>query len=449
MSVKLYAVLLSVSLASTSVFAQDAPASAFGATLGATFFTMPHIDKGIAFGAPGATSSSVGGGGVGATFGLSGGLSVGKFGAFGAAIGVSGFATIGQSNSTVVDTFTGPGTVTIGGYTTPANANVVLTTNSAPGNSAASAVITHTNPQGGGEAINVNNPVNAGGVVNDYAASIAAGANSFALGGVVTQQGAVNSAAAYAAVAASDGGVFFAAGDLTGLAITTNVRRNVVYTGADLSVAMSTNTGGMAIQGYAGPSYRLLDQSSKTTISVDIPEASPTATTFPTYSMARDEQLTSNYFGGVVGLNLSKPIADNMTFSLGVEGGVYYVHDNMEGRESYSIAGGALTSVPLTTVSNANGIGMEADGVAWSAKLAPSITVALASNRQLTFGGTVDYLSRVASVTRDGSVASATNTYSGTDDGTLNYSASSQTAHSLSFAPMWSFTPTVSYTGQF
>ncbi|MDB5530587.1 MAG: hypothetical protein JWR51_3690 [Devosia sp.] len=445
MSVKLYAVLLSASLASTAVFAQDAPASAFGATLGATFFTMPHIDKGIAFGAPGATSSSVGGGGIGATFGLSGGLSVGKFGAYDAAVGLSGFTTIGQSNSTVVDTFTGPGTVTIGGYTTPANANVVLTTNSVPGNSAASAVITHTNPQGGVNNVNLN----VAGNVNSYGASVAAGANSFALGGVVTQQGAVNSAAAYAAVAASDGGVFFAAGDLTGLAVTTNVRRSVIYTGADLSVAMSTNTGGMAIQGYAGPSYRLLDQSSKTTISVDIPEASPTATTFPTYSMARDEQLTSNYFGGVVGLNISKPIADDMTFSLGVEGGVYYVHDNMEGRESYSIAGGAPTSVPLTTVNNANGIGMEADGVAWSAKISPSITVALASNRQLTFGGAVDYLSRVASVTRDGSVASATNTYAGTDDGTLNYNGSSQTAHALSFAPMWSFTPTVSYTGQF
>jgi hypothetical protein len=445
MSVKLYAALLSASLASTAVFAQEDPVRAFGTTLGATFFTMPQIDKGIVFGAPGATSSLVGGGGVGATFGLSGGLSVGKFGAYDAAVGLSGFTTIGRSNSTVVDTFTGPGVITIGGYTTSANANVALISNSVPGNSTASAVITHTNPQGGVNNVNLN----VAGNVNSYGASVAAGGKSFALGGVVTQQGAVNSAAAYAAVAASDGGVFFAAGDLTGLAVTTNVRRSMIYTGADLSVAMSTNTGEMAIQGYAGPSYRLLDQSSKTTISVDIPEAGTTATTFPTYSMGRDEQLTSNYFGGVVGLNLSKPIADNMTFSLGVEGGVYYVHDSMEGRESYSIGEGGPTAVPLTTVTNANGINMKSDGVAWSAKISPSVTVALASNRQLTFGGAVDYLSRVASVTRDGSVASATNTYAGTDDGTLNYNAASQTAHSLSFAPMWSFTPTVSYTGQF
>ena len=449
MNIKLYALLLATSLASTATLAQEASTRSYGLTFGPSFFSLPDMDTGVVSTAPGNFPSSVGGRGVGANFGLSGGIGIGSFGGFDAAIGLSGFATVGLSSSSVVNTFTGPGVVTIAGYTTPGNANIALATNSVPGNSSASAVITHTNPQGGGELINVNNPVNAGGVVNDYGASIAAGSNSFALGGVVTQQGAVNSAAAYAAVAASDGGIFFAAGDLTGLAVTTSVARSVIYTGADLSVAMSTNTGDMAIQGYAGPSYRLLSQSSKTTISVDIPEASPSATTFPTYSMIRDEQLTSNYFGGIVGLNLSKPISDAMIFSLGVEGGVYYVHDSLEGHESYTIAGGALSSVPLTTVRNANGISMASDGLAWSAKVSPSITVALASNRQLTFSGAVDYLSRVPTVTRDGSVATATNTYAGTDDGTLNYNAPSQTAHSLSFGPMWSFTPTVSFTGQF
>jgi hypothetical protein len=127
---------------------------------------------------------------------------------------------------------------------------------------------------------------------------------------------------------------------------------------------------------------------------------------------------------------------------------VYYTQDSFKGREHYTIEGGS-PSVTSTTVNNVNGIDMQDHGIAWSARIAPSVTVALASNRQLTFGGAVDYLSRVASVTRDGSVAVATNTYAGTDDGSLSYNAASQTVNKLAFAPMWSFTPTVSFTGQF
>lgn len=448
MKAQFYASLLAAAVLTTSASAQETPGRALGLTLGPNFFVLPDIDTGVVARGQGNFSPRVAGGGIGATLGLSGGLSIGKIGAFDAGIGLSGFGTFGASGNTVVDRFSGPGVVVIGGYTTPGNATIGLTTNSAPGNSAASANVNHTNPQGGGEVIAVNNPVNAGGTVNNYGATIAAGSNSFGLAGVVTQQGAANTAAAYGAVAATDGGLFVGAGDLTGLTVTTGVNRSTIYTGADLTIALANVSGPVSVTGYAGPSYRFLNQSVQTTTTVDIPEASPSATVFPLYSMRRDETLRSNYFGGVVGLSISKPVSDTVVVSLGVEGGAYYVRESYQGRESYSISGGAVAPVPLTTVYNANGVNLESDGIAWSAKISPAVTVALAPNRQLTFGGSLDYLSRVATVSRDGSVG-MTSSYAGTDDGTLTYNAPSQTVNTLSYGPMWSFAPTVSLTGQF
>jgi hypothetical protein len=449
MKAQYYAALLSVVLLTTSATAQEASGKAVGLTIGPSFFVLPHFDAGVVSTGEGVFSPKVDGAGAGFNVGVSGGLSLGKVNGLDAGLGISAFATVGNSSSTVVDRFSGPGTVVVSGYRTPGGATIDLTTNSAPGNSSASANIIHTNPQGGGELINVDNPLNPAGTINNYGATVASGQNSFALGGVVTQQGADNGAAAYGAVAATDGGVFFGAGDLTGLTVTTDVRRNMIYSGADLTFAMATASGQMSLQGYAGPSYRLLNQSVRTNTTVDIPEASPSATTFPLYSMERDETLTSHYLGGVVGFNVSKPVSDDLTFSLGLEGGAYYARDSYEGREGYSITGGSLSAVPPTTVYNANGIDLDVDGFAWSAKVSPSVTVALAPNQQLTFGGSVDYLSRVATVTRDGSVGTSSNSYTGTDDGTLSYSGASQTTNTLSFAPMWSFTPTVSFTGQF
>jgi hypothetical protein len=449
MKAQYYAALLSAVLLTTSATAQDASSKAIGFTVGPSFFALPDFDAGIVSAGEGLFSPKVDGGGAGFNVGLSGGMSLGKIAGLDAGLGLSTFATVGKSSSTIIDRFSGPGVVVVSGYTTPGGAAINLVTNSAPGNSSASANIDHTNPQGGGEEINVNNPLNPAGTVNNYGASTASGGNSFALVGVVTQQGGINGAGAYGAVAATDGGVFFGAGDLTGLTVTTDVRRNMIYSGADLTFAMATSSGDMSLQGYVGSSYRLLNQSVRTTTTIDIPEASPSATFFPLYSMERDETLTSHYFGGVVGFNVSKPVSNDLTFSLGVEGGAYYTRDSYEGREGYSISDGSLATVPLTNVYNANGIDLDTDGFAWSAKVSPSVTIALAPNQQLTFGGSVDYLSRVATLTRNGSVGTSLNSYAGTDDGALTYNGSSQTTNTLSFAPMWSFTPTVSFTAQF
>jgi hypothetical protein len=449
MKAGIYVALLSTSLISSVANAQEVPKdTSLGLTVGASYFTLPDIQTGVSSSGAGSFSPNANGIGLRGSFGLSGGISIGKVGAADASIGLSGFADFGSASSSVVDEFSGPGAVSIGGYTTPGNANIGLTTTSGPGNSAASASITHVNPQGGGEAINVNSPTNPGGTVNDYAASIASGDNSFGYGAVVTQQGAANTAAAYAAVAASDGGVFFGVGDLTGLKVTTNVTRSVAYVGSDLTLAMSGETGTISFQGYAGPSYRMMSQAITTNTSVDIPEASPTTTSFPRFSMIRDERLVSHYIGGVVGFNLAEPLTDTMTLSLGAEGGLYSTLDSLKGSEKYTIDGGSPTPAS-TTVNNTNGVDLQTNGLAWSAHVAPSVTLAVARNRQVMFGGAIDYLSRVATVSRDGTVNVASNTYAGTDDGSQTYNSATTTVTRLAFGPMWSFTPTFSFTGQF
>jgi hypothetical protein len=452
MKTGIYAALASALMMTSAVTAQEAASGkSYGLTLGPTLFVLPDIQSGVVTSGAGSFSPSAGGVGLGLNLGFSAGFGIGKVGDLDAVLGISGFASVGNSNTTVVDSFSGPGVVAIGGYTTPATANIALSTNSAPGNSAGKSVVTGINPQGGVGVSLVNLPTNPAGTQNAFDVNVTPGQNSFMLSAVATQQGAANTSAAYGAVAATDGGVFIGVGDLTGLTVTTNVARGVVYTGSDVTVALAGRNGDVSIQGYVGPSYRYLSQSITTTTSVDIPEVLPSATTFPTYRMTRGEQLTSHYVGGVLGLNLSKPISDTMTFSLGAEGGLYYTHDSLKGTESYSVEGGGPVPsvVPLRTVTNATGIDLHDNGLAWSARVSPSLTVALAPNRQLTFGAAVDYLSRVATVSRNGAVAVATSTYAGTDDGLLVYNAPSNTVNQLSFAPMWSLTPTISLTGQF
>jgi hypothetical protein len=354
---------------------------------------------------------------------------------------MSAFLDIGNANSTAVDSFSGPGVVAIAGYATPGNTTLALVTASAPGSSTASANITHDTPSGGTQTTNISAAISNG--ISETAAKTSSGRDSFSFG-AVSLQDAVQAAAAFGAVGTSQGGLFMGAGDLTGLQITTEISRNVVFTGADVTYALAASEADLAFQGYAGPSYRMLSQDLETTTTVDIAEANSSGVDLPQFAMIRDEDLDSHYLGGVVGLNVTKPLSDRITFSMGLEGGLYYTMDSLDGQESYAIGGAA----PQKVNSNKD-LRLAANGIAWSARLAPSVTFALAPNRQLTLGGTFDYLSRAATVSRAGAAATASNSYAGTDEGAMNYNGASTTSHALAFGPMWSFGPTVSLTGQF
>jgi hypothetical protein len=424
-----------------------------GVTGGATVFDLPNIPTGVYSSGAGTFQTSVDGFGVGATLGVSGSVALGSVGDLDTFLGLSAFATFGQGSSSAVDTFTGPGVVIIPGYTTPDNATIELNTSSSGLDSSGRSEISHTNPQGGGELIDVNVPTTPGGVQNVYGVTVASGDNSFGYSAVATQNGVVDAAAAYGAVGATDGGIFIGAGDLTGLTVTTDVYRNVIYTGADITFALSGNASdNLVVQGFLGPSYRFLDQRATTGIAVNIPEAPGDlgGTVFPTYGMTRVEDLTSHYMGGIAGLSASSPIGDNMVFTAGGELGLYHTTDSLHGTESYYVEGGEPTTAPRTTVTNATAATGSANGVAWAAGFDGSLTMALAPNRQLTFGAGVDYLSRVATVTRSNNVVLSTNTYvPGSDDGAAIYNTPSSNLPILSFGDMWSFTGTVSFTGQF
>jgi hypothetical protein len=442
MKARVYRALLCSTLLASPALAQEGLSNkSYGLTIGASRFTLPEVQTGVASQGTGSFSPEAGTAGLRGSLGLSGGVALGSVGGYRAGVGMSAFLDIGNANSTAVDSFSGPGVVAIAGYATPGNTTLALVTASAPGSSTASANITHDTPSGGTQTTNISAAISNG--ISETAAKTSSGRDSFSFG-AVSLQDAVQAAAAFGAVGTSQGGLFMGAGDLTGLQITTEISRNVVFTGADVTYALAASEADLAFQGYAGPSYRMLSQDLETTTTVDIAEANSSGVDLPQFAMIRDEDLDSHYLGGVVGLNVTKPLSDRITFSMGLEGGLYYTMDSLDGQESYAIGGAA----PQKVNSNKD-LRLAANGIAWSARLAPSVTFALAPNRQLTLGGTFDYLSRAATVSRAGAAATASNSYAGTDEGAMNYNGASTTSHALAFGPMWSFGPTVSLTGQF
>jgi hypothetical protein len=418
----------------------------WSATVGASAFNGPDGQTGV-YNLSGATSTgglTVDAMGLGISLGIDASIPIGLHGDMETALRIYAFGMLGHASGSVTNTYTGSGVVVIPGYTTPGGTTIALATNS--GASTASSTITHTNPQGGV----ANSAVAAAAATqNLYGVTIAPGSNSFSYAGASVGAGGV--VAAYGAVGATDGGIFIAAGDLTGLAITTSFVQDVIYLGKDITLALSGDHGDWSVTGYAGPSYRFLGQRNTTNVAVDIPELEPAAgILFPDYSMNRVEDLTSHYLGGVVGGEISTAVSATTTLTLGAEGGLYYTIDSLSGRESYTVANGQLVPVPSTTVDNANTAAGSANGLAFAARGNAAFTVSLAENRQITFGGQVEYLSRVATVTRPSSAPALTNTYvAGSSTGTVTYDTVASSAPILSFGDMWNFTGTISFTGQF
>ena len=435
-----------LAVAGTPCFALGADGDvSLGLTAGVAGISLPGLTSGV-YGT-GAFGSGFDNTTLGPSLALSGSVALDPFNGLDVAIGWSGFANMGHIGFSGTETFSGPGVVVIPGITTPGNSSISLTTSSGGGLAAANSTITNSNPEGGSANALSDQPV-AGGAGNVVAVTPSAGNNSFAYA-VTTADGPNNAAAAYAAIGASDGGIFIGAGDLTGLKISSDFSMDVVYTGADMSVTLSGVVNDhTAVQIYAGPSYRYLSQVGDSSLTVDIPEAAPSAVTFPEFSMDGHGDLKSHYLGGVLGGNISYIVGDNLIFTLGGEGGLYWVHDKLTGSESYTVGGGfnGVGPYPTQTVTN-SGISVEGDGLAWAGRLNGTFTVQLAPARQLSFGGSVEYLSRVASLR--GSPALDSNTYvAGSDDGSATWSKGSKGA-SLAYGDMWNFTGTISLTGQF
>lgn len=393
----------------------------------------------------------------GGTIGLSGTAGAGPvLGGLEGFIGFNAFATYAYGDFNKTSAFTGPGVVVMQGGAGPNFASITIATSSDNDEAHAGVSINHTNPQGGGEAANVTGDTNAPGAQDAPFATSAATGNSFQWGGVQTRvDGAGGSATAYAAVADTNGGVFIAAGNLDGLTLTQDYTTEAFYAGGDVTFGLAGQNGATTLQGYVGPSYRYLAQrnSMHSDLVVDVPEYANVAD-FPLFSMTTTEDLRAHYMGGIAGLQATMPTSDTTAITLGVEGGAYYTMATLDSEGTYRVSGGSLQTggaLPNTApgafgpqVVTADGQKYEADTIAFAARGTAAYTMAIAQNAQLTFSGSVDYLSAVAKPAVNASIGG----YDGDDDGHVSYNAGG-TNDRISWGQMVNFSGSVSLTGQF
>lgn len=395
---------------------------------------------------------------LGGTVGISAAAGTGEIFGLQSFIGINAFGTYAFGNFNKTSEFTGPGVVVMQGGAGPEFATISIGTSS--GNASASASVNsfHINPQTGGESAVVTGDAGGPGAGDVAYTSNGGTGNSFQWGGVQTGVNGTGSATAYAALADTNGGVFIAAGNLDGLTLTQNYTTEAIYAGADVTFGVTGQNGTTTLQGYVGPSYRYLNQrnSMNSTMLVDVPEYENLGE-FPLLSMTSNETYTSHYAGGIAGLMATIPTSATTAITLGVEGGAYYTMASMDSDGQYRVWGGSLADpdgpgplpdpgpdpVDLQIV-DANGETYEAQTIAFAARGTAAYTMAIASNAQLTFSGTVDYLSAVAMAAVNTSIGG----YDGDDDGTVTYQ-SGGTNDRIAWGQMVNFSGSVSLTGQF
>lgn len=383
---------------------------------------------------------------LGATIGFSAAAGLGQIGEYDGFVGLTGFLTYAVGDYDETHTFTGPGVVVIQGGAGPNLGAISIATSSAPGSASASVSITNTGPEAnavadGDSGTSLDPP---GGAQD--AAFVSASGESFAWGGISTEaDGGVARSAAYAAIADTNGGVFIAAGDLTGLSVTTDYKSEVYYAGADLTFGLSgQGDGAVTLQGYAGPSYRYLNQRNSTdvAIAIDVPEFEA-ITDFPMLGISSTENLTSHYLGGVVGAAATMPIDEKSFLTVGAELAGYYASATLNSSGTYTVEGGGPVPYVLQTV-NSEGAAEDESVLAAAVRGTAVYTIALDEKTQISFAASVDYLSRVAQA----GVNAVVTGYDGTDDGTVEYTSGGG-APRITWGDMWAFSGSVSLTGQF
>jgi len=430
--VGLNAVLLGTTAVSAAdldqMIVEDA-ASTFVLTVGAgvAAYQLPDFEAPTVFVDDDPLDYGLDGVSLGGLVGFSASTQVGAGGGYVSSIGVSGFISgASRSSSTTVD-LSNNNQLFIRGITLPAG-TIDLTVNA--GVPSASSTISGTNP-------NTNQviaaPVNAAGAQNIY--GVVNGADGgFSYAGAGTFAGVTDRAFAFGAIASQEGGMFsaIAQGGLQGWTLTTDITQQLLYTGGDITFSLSNTpeSGDVAITGYVGPSYRFLGQSTTTELSVNVGEIQPTDPvdyTYPTYTQTTDETLDTHYLGGVVGGNFSIPVGGTSSLTLGLEGGLYATRTDYEGNETYSVTGGVPLAVDRS-VANAAVVQEDEGGVAYALRTQATYTTAVSETMQFSLGVGGEYLSQVATISRD---------------------PSADVAPSISYGSMWSATLSASITGQF
>jgi len=420
------------------VVVEDVPIYTLTGSFGLGGFWMPEFDDGLF---AGGTDDPLFGG----IATVSGSVTTGTYNDWDIILGfnlIGGFASDDSSSS---QSFGGQGTVFISGLSTPGgDSSIQLDID----DNEASAHITA--PANGGLA-----HVSKDGDGNDIvsAATVVPGSTGFLLGAVAITD---TTEMAAGAIADASGGIFVVTGDLDGLEVTTNTSRDLFYTGADLTIGLgNASYGGAAVSVYTGPSYRGLFQSTKTDVTIDLPEVDDVVI-LPGFTISSDEDLNSHYFGGILGGTASWGIGTGMIFSVGLEGGVYGVSASWKGRDTYSTGGGNFDDpydVPNAGVipqdpDSVKGLDLKLDDIddgtiAFAARGNAAITWAVSENQAVSLGGSLEYLSQVATVTHDRVLEDGGgDAYWEAGDGPTG-------APSVSWGSMVNFAITASWTGTF
>lgn len=440
--------LVTLLLASTTaVQAQDA-----APTPVASPFTLTGTGGVMGFQLPAFNSGVFGHAGPGTIFGgmIAGNItgSIGKLdNGWNVLASLNVFGAYASGTSNFTDSFTGPGTVTITGLTTPSGGTGGSSITTSAGSSSTTNVI-ENDPQGNnqtGSASASGGPSNLGFVkYND---------NSFILGGA-TSDGTDGSA--YGAIADTSGGVFVGSlsGAASGINVSTSVQRQLTYVGADLTYGVAGQVNDKtSLQVYAGPSFRNLGQKTTTDVNVDVGAVSASAVTMPEFSMSQVENLDSYYLGGVLGADLSFVTSPGVVLSLGGEGGIYNVNASWNGTDTYSTCCGNFEDSTTNTVGPSPSRSVTSDGssykysntVGYAARANAGVTFAIGGNKALTLGGNVEYLSKVAQVTHNQTTFDDTSTTGGFNSGTPSTTPTS----TFGWGHMLNYGATISLTGTF
>lgn len=429
-----------------AVIVEDAPAFTLTGTAGIVGFNLADFDSGVF----GATDDSLLWGGM---IGISGSGALDQYNGWDVVLGFNAFAAFaGGDSSSSRWTADGPGTLIISGVSTPGGVNSIdLETDN--GTSSGTVDIVNNNPQtGGADGVGTVS----GGTDNVGFVVPADTGNSFILGAVTTGPG---SAAAYGAIADTDGGIFIATGDIDGLTVQTSVSRDLIYTGADLTLGLGGDLqDGVVAHVYAGPSYRGLFQDYETDININIAEVDEdTVVTLPDLTISRLDEVDTNYLGGVVGGNLLFGANDGVVFRLGVEGGVYSAMASWTGTDTYSTCCGDFGPDPededfqgglspdLTVTSDSVTDNFDSE-LAFALRGSGGVTWGLDANTSVTLGGSIEYLSKVASL-QHGELT--TWTPGGADDASWDETDGPPPDAVLSWDSMVNFALTASLTGHF
>jgi len=423
------------------------PGYTLSATGGVIAFGLPAQDTGVNFSGNGTFDPTTNVNALGLQGGLSAAIGLSSNQNYDLSLGISVFGAMASGTSTVNSNFTGQGTVVIPGYTTPTG---TIQLNAGAG-SARSQI---TGAGGLNSDTNTSTVFANGGTSDALAANFPGG--SFSQG---TASYTPTSGIATGAIASSEGGLYMATGDLSGLKVSSTESQSIIYGGADINLAASSNISENAvIQAYIGPSYRYLGQHNTTTISATAPAlTNPTYSdlSMPTYTDTRTEDLNTNYFGGLGGFNYTTKVKDNLSLTLGVSAGVYSAWADLTGSETFGLGGGSCVTscnpstsplVPQQTVNNANGVSGTWNGMAFSGGLSGAVTMAMNDKTSVSLGGSVDYLSAVPVATHTSGVSV---TGGGTTGAASAAGPGTGAATTITTAGMATYGLTLSFNGHF